>query len=118
MDTTQRGFCFALAAAILVGLAESDAAIISTPQPGTLHVIIDVCPDTITAAVDPVDGAVTPILTDELWTSTASLWLFHMNDTGSLHHFDLAADLVGLAPDVYDGPDWRGYNYTSVYGSQ
>jgi hypothetical protein len=108
---------YSIALAVLSVTSPASAAIFATAHPGTLHVIIDVCPDNIISAVDAADKSVTRILTDEFWTSSESLWLFHMNEVGSLHHFDLTVNMTGLSPDVYEfnGQAERGYTYTNVY---
>jgi hypothetical protein len=91
-------------------------SISAVAQPGMLHVIIDVCPDTVAWATTAPGQPVTTILTDELWTSAESIWLFHLNETGSFHSFDLSATLAGLSPSTEAESDGtRGYNYTYLY---
>lgn len=96
--------------------AISQGALISaTPEAGMLRVVIDICPDTIAWATTAPGQPVVTILEDQFWTSTESLWLFHINGTGSLHHFNLDASYVGLYPELYPLSDeTRVYGYSEV----
>lgn len=104
----------------LLGSAAGYAAplVSATPQPGAVHVVLDICPDWIEFARANVVGAPeVHYQTDDFWISTADVWLFHGSMTGSLHHFDVSATVIGISPDQPSENGLRGYGVTTYHGS-